>query len=150
MFAGDLQRGLAQADREEVLLTLGADLGHVGEGDCVEPAPWAFAVGLECSLVGDNGSIGVAQAVVDRGNRVEQVAKVGEIGRGPVDLQRLQQAFESLRIVAGLMMNNADEVQRPNLDNRRRTAPRQISGFEREPKGFVELTELIRHAGKPI
>ena len=36
VLAGDLQRSLAQADREQVLLTLGADLGHVGERDGVE------------------------------------------------------------------------------------------------------------------
>ena len=142
VLAGDLQRRLAQADREQVLLTLGAHLGHVGERDGIEAPTRALAVGLERGLVGDDGPVGVSQAVMDGGDGVEQVAEVGEIGGRAVDLQRLQQALERLGVVARLMVDDADEIQRPDLDDGCRTSPRQVACLEGKPERFVELPEL--------
>ena len=150
MLAGDLQRSFAEADSEQVLLALGTNLGHVGQSDRVESTPWALSVGFERSLVRDDGPIGVAQAVVDRGNRVEQVAQIAEISRRTVDLQRLQQALERLRIVPRLMVNDADQIERPHLDDRRRATSSQVPRLEGKTKCFVELTELIRDAGKAV
>ena len=90
------------------------------------------------------------QAVMHGGDRVEQVAEVGEIGGRAVDLQRLQQALERLRVVAGLMVDDADQVQRPDLDDGRGTAPGQVAGLERQPERLVELAELIGDAGQAI
>ena len=73
-----------------------------------------------------------------------------EIRHRPVDLHRLQQALEGLREVAGLMMDDADQVQRPDLDQGSRATSGQVSSLEGETERLVELTELIRHAGQAI
>ena len=150
VLAGDLQRRLTQADGEQVLLALGADLGHVGERDGVEATPRALAVGLERCLVGDDRPVGVAQAVMHRGDRVEQVAEIAQIRARPVQLQRLEEVLQRLRVVAGMVMHDADEVQRPDLDDRRRATPGQVSRLEGQTERLVELTEPIGDAGEPI
>ena len=150
VFARDLQRGFAKADGEKVLLTLGANLCHVGQRHGVEAAARALPVGLECGLVCHERAVGVAQTVMDRGDRVEQVAEVLEVGRRPVDLQSLQQAFEGLGVVACLMVDDADQVQGPHFDDRCRAPPRQVAGFEGEPERLVELPELVGHAGQAV
>jgi len=51
---------------------VGANLGHVGKRDCVEVGPILALVGHQRGLVGDDCLVGVAQAVLNDGERVEQ------------------------------------------------------------------------------
>ena len=96
VLTGDLHRGLTEADGQQVLVALGAQLGHVGERDGDEASPRAAQVGLEGRLVRDDRPIGVADAVMNGGDGVEEIAEICQIVGRAVDLQCLQQALERL------------------------------------------------------
>ena len=48
------------------------------------------------------------------------------------------------------MMDDADEVQCPDFDDGRRAAAGQVPRLEGKTERFVELTELIGHAGESV
>ena len=96
-------------------------------------------------LVGGEGALGVAELLVDGGDRVQQVALVGRLARAPVDLERLEAQLQRLGVVARLDLDEAHEVQRPGLDDRCPAPPGQRAGIEGVPEGGVHGP---RHVGE--
>jgi hypothetical protein len=119
MHSAELERSLAQADRQQVLVAPGAHLGHVRQRQHVVVGAVEPLVGSECRLVGDQRTIGVTERVVDDGDRVQQVALVDPVVGQAVQLERLQRRLERLGEVAGVVVDQAHQVQRPHLDDGR-------------------------------
>jgi hypothetical protein len=150
MLAGQFQSCLAEAHRQQILISLSANFGHVGQRNGVELRARVVTIGFQRCLVGDDGPVGVAHAVVNGGDGVEQVALIGEIIGGAMQFQRLEQILQCLGIVAGLVVNDADKRQRPHLDGHRTAVAGGITGFERETEGFIGMAEPVRHAGQAV
>ena len=86
--------------------------------------------GRERTLVGDDRTIVVAHRVVDRRDRVQDVAgvdAVGTIDRGLVGVERAQAVLERFREVGRLVVDDAEQVDGPRVDERRRHRTRATS-----------------------
>jgi len=150
VLAREFESRLAEADGEEVLATLRAQLRHVGERDRIEVGAIELAVGAQCRLVGDDGTIGVAEGVMDGGDRVEQVALVDAVIGGAVLLQAAQAAGECLAVVAGVEVHDPHQVEGPHLDHDGTALAGEIARIDGNPERLVGLAAVVRQAGEPV
>ena len=150
MVLGQHQGRFAQAHGEEVLLAVGAHLGHVGEGDGVEVGPALALVGHQRGLVGDDGAVGVLQAVLDDGERVEQQTLARTLTRRAVQLERGHRRGEGLGEAGGVVLHGGDEVERRHLGLHRATRVGQVAGFEGDGERLVVETGGICQLGEAV
>ena len=125
-----LQRRLAKAHSKEVLVAVGPHLGHVGQGDGIEVGPVLALVGHQRGFVGDDGPVGVAQAVLNDRERVEQHALAGPFADGAVQLEGSHRRRQRFGVVGGVVLDGRD----PHPHGTLRSVP--ASGFAGAYRGL--------------
>ena len=141
---GEFERRFPEADGEQVLVALGTHLGHVRHRDHVVVGAARPAVGGERGLVGDQCPVAVAERMVDDGDGVQQRALTGGEACQAVQFERMQGRVERIGVVAGVVVDEADQVDRTHLHRRCAHAPGQVARIERHRERVVGVCGAVR------
>ncbi len=150
VLAGEVDGPPAETHGREVLGPRRTDPGDVAEHERGEAEAPERLVDGQRRLVRDDRPVVVAHRVVHGRDRVQDVALVDLVIGGAVDLERPQAVLERLGEVARLVVHDADQVNGPRLDERRRRGRRDLGRLHRQPERLVGVAGPVGEARQPI
>jgi hypothetical protein len=151
--ACELDGAAAHRHRWEVLGSRRTDARHVAEDQGDELLTIEWLGDRESTLVGDDRTIVVAHRVVDRGDGVEDVAgidAVGPVDRSLVGLECPQAVIERFGEVGGLVVDDAEQVDRPGVDEIGTADLGDLARFHRQPERVLGIAARVGDARQPV
>ena len=134
----------------QVLVTVGAHSGHVGQGDRIQIRAVLTLVGHQRRFIGDDGPVGVAQAVLDDRQRVQQQAFARTLVGGSVELECCQRRCQRIGEVGRLVLHGSDEVERIDLRLGSAALVGEVARFQRDGERLVVEPRCVGQFGEPV
>ncbi|MEN9803454.1 MAG: hypothetical protein RIS41_301 [Actinomycetota bacterium] len=106
-----VEGAFGQCHRFVVFTAFGSQRGHVGDDQSIDVAALVRLVGSQRRLIVDDGPVRVTRLVMNRRDRVQDVALVDAMIGRAVEAEGAQTSSECFPVVAGVGVDQADEVQ---------------------------------------
>ena len=145
-----VEGAFGECHRFVVFTPFGSQRGHVGDDQSVDVATLVRLVGGQCRLVVDDGPIGIARLVMNRRDGVQDVALVDAMIGRSIETEGAQTLSEGFAVVAGVGVDQPDEVQGPRPHERESVGVGEFVGFHGEGEGVPGLTVVMRQGRQSV
>lgn len=156
---GKETRGVGSTRRESrrrqlhgfvVLAAFGAQRRHVRHDEGVDVASVVGLVGREGRFVVDDGTIGVTQFVMNRGDRVQDVSFVDPMIGRAIERQGAQALRQGFGVIARIGVDQTDEVQAPGAYEWQPVGVGELVGFSGECESVTRITVVMSERSQAI
>ena len=101
-------------------------------------------------LVGADRPVVVGHRLIHRRDGVQDATLVDDVVGGPVHLEGLQTVIEGVRVVAGLVVDDTDEMQRPRERQADLVGFGQFDRLRRQGERILGTAALVRDRGQLV